>query len=322
MAKILITHGVPMEHFAMLKPNELVYPEPGKAFSKTELLALLPECDAVVACGAMDRRLLAACTKVKLIVCYGAGYDAINLDAATELRIPVANIPDSVTETTAEMAMTQLLTLLRRAGELDRQIRGLPSTRKLFTMGRSMGVSPQGLTLGIVGMGRIGSRVAEFGRFLHMRVIYASRSMKPYSIAGNARRLPLTELLKTADVVSLHCPLTAETNRMIDAEALKLMKPTAFLLNTARGKLVDERALAEALEKGELAGAALDVFEDEPEVSAKLKALPNVLMTPHIGSNTLYTRNQMADACRERIEDALAGRKPANLLNPEVWPGK
>ncbi|MDD3214838.1 MAG: NAD(P)-dependent oxidoreductase, partial [Eubacteriales bacterium] len=89
-----------------------------------------------------------------------------------------------------------------------------------------------------------------------------------------------------------------------------------------RGKLVDERALAEALEKGELAGAALDVFEDEPEVSAKLKALPNVLMTPHIGSNTLYTRNQMADACRERIEDALAGRKPANLLNPEVWPGK
>jgi len=190
----------------------------------------------------------------------------------------------------------------------------------LFTMGHDMGVSPEGLTLGVVGMGRIGARVAEYARFLHMRVVYTSREIKPFSVAGHARRLPLTELLRTADVVTLHCPLTPETRYMINKETLALMKPTAFLINTARGRVVDSAALAAALETGRLAGAALDVFENEPEVSGRLKALDNVILTPHVGSNTLRTRNGMAEQCTLRIREALAGRRPQNLLNPEVWP--
>ncbi len=152
-----------------------------------------------------------------------------------------------------------------------------------------------------------------------MRVLYAGRTVKPYSVTGNARRLPLPELLKQADVVTLHCPLTPQNERMIGQAELALMKPTAFLLNTARGRLVDEPALIRALESGALAGAALDVYAREPEVDARLKALPNVVLTPHIGSNTLRTRNQMAEQCAQAVLTALAGHRPANLLNPEAW---
>ncbi len=322
MAKILITHGVPMERFGLLKPNALVHPPAGKAFTRTELLALLPECDAVVTGGAFDRQLLEACKSLKLLVSYGAGYDSVDLGAATELRIPVCNIPDSVTEATAQLTVTLILSLLRRVCELDRRIRKKESTRKLFTMGRGMGVSPEGLTLGVVGMGRIGARVAEFGRFLHMRIVYANPGIKPYSVTGNARRLPLEELLRVSDVVTLHCPLTSKTVGMIGEKELARMRPTSFLVNVSRGRLVDAAALAEALEQGRLAGAALDVFDTEPEVPERLKALDNVVLTPHIGSNTLRTRNQMAEQCCDRILDALAGRRPDNLLNPEVWPKK
>ena len=183
-----------------------------------------------------------------------------------------------------------------------------------------MGVLLEDMTLGIVGMGRIGARVAEFGRFIGMRVVYTAHSIKPFSVTGNARHLPLEELLRVSDVVSLHCPLTPETRGMIGRNELALMRPMAFLINTSRGKQVDEAALADALEAGRLAGAGLDVFEAEPEVSERLKKLENVVLTPHIGSNTLRTRNKMAERCCERILDALAGRKPENLLNPEVWP--
>jgi glyoxylate reductase len=320
MAKILVTHGVPMERFGVLRPHVVLFPKPGKAFSREELLSLLPSCDAVVSCGALDAELLAACIHVKLIVCYGAGYDSIDLKAATALGIPVGNIPDSVTEATAQLAITLMLSLTRRVCEMDQLLREKKNTRKLFAMGRTMGVSLEGLTLGVVGMGRIGARVAELARALRMRVVYHNRSIKPYAVAGNARRLPLGELLRVSDVVTLHCPLTPESKGMIGVEEFKLMKPTAFFINTARGKLVDELALTEALEQGRLMGAGLDVFTAEPEVSERLKALPNVVLTPHIGSNTLYTRSRMAEQCSERILTALAGRKPDNLLNPEVWP--
>ena len=320
MAKILITHGVPAERFAALKPHEVIKPVAGVAFSREDLLFLLPTCDMVLACGAFDRELMEAAMRVKLVVCYGAGYDSIDVAAATELGIPVANVPDSVTETTAELAMAHILTLTRRVCELDRQMRTVDNTRELFTMGRTMGVLLDGMVLGIVGMGRIGARVAEFGRFIGMRVVYAGHEIKPFSIAGNARHLPLQELLAMADVLSLHCPLTQDTVGMIGQNELALMKPTAFVVNTSRGKLIDEVALTQALEQGRLAGAALDVFETEPEVSDRLRRLPNVVLTPHIGSNTLRTRNRMAEQCVDRMLDALAGRTPQNLLNPAVWP--
>jgi len=319
MAKVLLTHGVPMERFAGLKPHELVHPAAGEAFTRAELITLLPTCQAVIACGALDRELLQAARHVALIVCYGAGFDAIDLAAASEFGIPVANIPDSVTEATAQLAMAQILALTRRVCELDHMLRASSSTRACFTMGASMGVLLEGMTLGIVGMGRIGSRVAQFGRFLGMRVVYTSHSIKPLSIAGDARYLTLDALLRTADVVSLHCPYTPQNKHMIGAAQLSLLKPTAYLINTARGLLIDEPALIDALEAGRLAGAALDVFETEPEVNARLKALPNVVLTPHIGSNTLHTRNLMAEQCTALIREAFAGIAPKHLLNPEVW---
>ena len=319
MGKVLVTHGVPMTHFELVRPHELIHPAPGKAFSREELLRLLPDCDAVVACGPFDRELLTACGKLTLLVCYGAGYDAIDVQAASDLRIPVVNVPDSVTEATAELAMAQILAVTRRICETDRALRTPGSTRESFTMGRAMGVSLDGMTLGIVGMGRIGSRVAEFGRFLGMRVVYDGRHIKPFSQTGNARRLPLQELLRASDVVSLHCPLTPETAGMIGAEALALMRPTAFLINASRGKLVDSHALAEAIREGRLAGAALDVFDTEPEIIPELRELPTVVLTPHIGSNTLSTRNRMAQDAAQTILTALAGKEPPNLLNPIVW---
>ena len=319
MARILITHGVPAAGFARLRGHEIRIPQPGEAFTRDQLLMLLPGCDAVVACGAMDAALMAAAQGAKLIVCYGAGFDSLDIAAATARGIAVANVPDSVTETTAELAMAHILALTRRVCELDRGLRADGTTRGQFTMGRSMGVLLTGMTLGIVGMGRIGARVAEFGRFLGMRVAYHSRSIKPLSVAGDARHLPLDELLCVADVLSLHCPYTPANEKMIGTAQLALMKPTAFLINTSRGKLIDEPGLIDALEAGRLAGAALDVFATEPEVDPRLKALPNVVLTPHIGSNTLRTRNQMAEQCTDSIVEALAGRQPSHLLNPEVW---
>ena len=320
MARILITHGVPAARFALLKPHEVIYPGASRAFHRDELLTLLPTVDVVLACGAMDRELMQAAQRVQLIVCYGAGYDSIDLAAASEMGIPVVNVPDSVTEATAELAMGLILAVTRQIALMDRGLRAQEDTRALFTMGREMGVSVEGMTLGIVGMGRIGGRVAEFGRFLRMRVLYTSREIKPFSVAGNARRLPLDQLLSASDVVSLHCPLTPQTEGLLSREAIARMRSTAFLVNTARGKLVDELALTEALEQRQIAGAALDVFATEPQVSERLRALPNVVLTPHIGSNTLRTRNTMAEQCCQRMLEALAGRRPQNLLNPEAWP--
>lgn len=323
MAKILITHGVPLDGFRRsLRGHEWIAPPAGGRFTQAQLLQRLPDIDAVVACGAFDRELIQACRKARLLVCYGAGFDAIDVAAATEYCLPVANVPDSVTETTAELALALILAGTRRICELDRALRAPGDTSALFTMGESMGVLLTDMTLGIVGMGRIGARVAELGRGIGMRVAYAGHEIKPFSIAGNARHLPLEELVRTADVLSLHCPLTPETRGLLSRELLNSMKPTAFLVNTARGALMDEAALIELLEQGRIAGAALDVYEKEPEVSPRLKALPNVVLTPHIGSNTLRTRTRMAEQCADRIRDALAGRRPQDLLNPEMWPSR
>lgn len=323
MAKILITHGVPMDGFRWaLRGHELIAPPAGERFSQAQLLQLTPDSDAIVACGAFNRELIQASERARLLVCYGAGYDSIDVAAATEYCLPVANVPDSVTETTAELALALILAGTRRICELDRALRAPGDTGALFTMGASMGALLTDMTLGIVGMGRIGARVAELGRGIGMRVAYAGHDIKPFSVAGNARHLPLEELVRTADVLSLHCPLTPQTNGLLTRELLFSMKSTAFLVNTARGRLIDEAALIDLLEQGRIAGAALDVYENEPEVSPRLKALPNVVLTPHIGSNTLRTRNRMAEQCADRIRDALVGRQPQNLLNPEVWPSR
>lgn len=312
MAKILVTHGVPAEGFAALAGHTVIIPAPLAAYSMEELTELIADADAVVAGGKLPGDVIRQGKKLRIIANYGAGYDGVDVAAAAECGVPVTNIPDTVTQDTAELAIGLMLAVSRRIGEMNLRLRSTDS-RELFGMGRHMGRSLRGQTLGIVGCGRIGSRTAQIARAMGMRVIGFSRHGVPEGAAENAPSLEA--LLQQADVVSLHCPLTAETRGLIGEEAFRLMKPGAILINTARGAVVDTDALLRALESGRLSGAGLDVYPNEPEIPQALLMHENVVCTPHIGTNTVQTRNEMAAACSAQILDALAGKRPANIVN-------
>lgn len=317
MAVIIVTYGVPSDGFAPLAGHTVHIAPKGEHYSREELFRLLPEADAVVACKAFTREMIEAAPKLKLIVCYGAGYDSIDVAAATEHGIMVANTPDCVTAPTAELAIAHIMALARRLIEFNQRVRTM-KPEDLFVMGKYMGTSLEGATLGIVGMGRIGGKVADFGRLMGMRVLYTARSAKPERDALGDERVSLETLMEQSDFISLHCPHTPETHHIISADMISRMKPSAFLVNTARGPVVDEDALIKTLREKRIAGAALDVYTGEPNVDPRFFELDNVHLTPHVGSNTLYVRNQMAHAASERILDVLDGRLPQNLINPEV----
>jgi len=284
--------------------------------SRAELLAAVAEAEGLVAMltDRVDEELLAAAPRLRVVANYAVGFDNVDVAACTRRGVLVANTPDVLTEATAELTIALLLDLLRRVSEGDRLIRRREPWiwAPTFMLGRSL----KGRLLGIVGMGRIGREVARLAVALGMEVAYTSRSPRPdlpYSY------LALAELLASVDVVSLHCPLTPETRHLIDAKALRTMRQDAVLVNTARGPIVDEAALVEALRRGEIAGAALDVFEREPEVEDGLRELENVVLAPHLGSATLETREAMGMLCVEALRACLLeGRAPANALNPEV----
>ena len=319
MAEIIVTYGVPADGFQILKQQgHIVHIAPeGKHFSHEALFELLPHAEAVVACKAFTREMIEAAPKLKLIVCYGAGYDSIDVAAATEHGIMVANTPDCVTAPTAELAIALLMALARRLTDFNQKVRTMQPS-DLFVMGKYMGTSLEGATLGIVGMGRIGGKVADFGRLMGMRILYNARTPKPERDALGDERVSLETLMKQSDFISLHCPSTPETHHLISREMIGLMKSTAYLINTARGPVLDEEALIDALKENRIAGAALDVYTGEPNVNHAFFELEQVLLTPHVGSNTLHARNQMAEAASKRILDVLAGKQPENLINPEA----
>lgn len=311
MATILITHGIPAEGFKALDGHHVIMPAPLTAYTPEELLALIPECEAVVAGGKLPGDVIRAGKRLRIIANYGAGYDGVDVCAAAECGVPVTNIPDTVTHDTAELAIGLMLAVSRRIGEMNLRLRSeAPET--LFGMGRCMGASLRGRTLGIVGCGRIGSCTAQMAKALGMRVLGYSRRGADPAVAEPA---DLPTLLASADVVSLHCPLTDETRGLIDRAALAAMKPGAMLINTARGGVVDHDALLEALRSGHLLGAGLDVFPEEPHIPAALLQLDNVVCTPHIGTNTRQTRAEMAAACSRQILDVLEGKRPVNIVN-------
>lgn len=310
---VMVTHAIPKAGLrALFERCRVYYPAEGQmCFSNDEMMKLLPSCNAVLAGGAMTREMMACAKQLKIISNYGAGYDRVDVDAADEMGIIVTNIPDSTTESTAELAFTLMLTVYRRIAELDRMLRTGPSERA-FGMGRHMGHNLAGATLGIIGMGRIGTRLKEMASAFDMNVIYHNR----HEVAGAKEEYrSLHQLLKEADVVSINCPLTEETRNLIDRTALSQMKESAVLINTARGGVVDTNALIEALCAGKIAGAGLDVYPDEPQIPEALKALENVVLTPHIGTNTHEARKAMAEAAAERIFCVLDGRTPPNIVN-------
>ena len=246
---------------------------------------------------------------LKVVANMAVGYDNVDVDAAAERGIVVTNTPGVLDETTADVAFMLLLAAARRLGESERVLR---SGRwewwgpKLF-----MGPDVWGKRLGIVGLGRIGRAVARRAGGFGMEILYHNRSPKPEAEDElGARYLDLDELLRTADFVSIHTPLTDETHHLIGAEELEKMKPRAVLVNTSRGPVVDEGALADALAKGRIFAAGLDVYEEEPKVHPKLLELENVVLAPHIGSGSIETRDKMATLAAENLTAVLSGEEP------------
>ncbi|NLT94301.1 MAG: hypothetical protein GXW85_02020 [Clostridia bacterium] len=299
------------EHFEVIAPKE------GR-FSKEEVINLISDCHGFLPQAfKVNKEVIDAGKKLEIISNFGAGFDNVDVEYATQKGIMVTNIPDTVTQATAELTMGLIISLLRRIVEGDLKLRakdrGAWGDPNFF-----FADNLTGKTLGIVGMGRIGLAVARLAQAFGMNVVYNKR--KPYSpeidIQFKLKYLELEELLTQADVISLHCPLTPETHHLINAARLNTMKPTAYLINTARGPVVDEKALVEALKSGTIKGAALDVFEFEPKVSEELLSFNNVVLTPHIGSATLETRPEMTRACVKHLIDYFSGKTPTHVVNP------
>jgi glyoxylate reductase len=253
----------------------------------------------------------AAGPSLRIVANFGVGYDSVDVPEATRRGIVVSNTPDVLTEATAELTIALMLALLRRVVEGDRLVRRRDewALAPTFMLGEDLA----GKTLGIVGLGRIGREVARLAQAFGMRVVH-TRGSGPYG------ELPLDRLLAEVDVVSLHVPLTPETRHLIGAPELGLMRPSAVLVNVSRGPVVDEAALVDALVEGRIAGAALDVYEHEPEVSAGLLGLENVVLSPHLGSSTHVAREAMGMLCADALEAVLLRDElPANAVNPEAW---
>ncbi|MFE0025341.1 2-hydroxyacid dehydrogenase [Amycolatopsis sp. NPDC059021] len=252
----------------------------------------------------------AAGPQLKVVANVAVGYDNVDVPALAERGVVVTNTPGVLTEATADLTFGLILALTRRLGEGERLIRAREPWS--FHLGFLLGSGLQGKTLGVVGLGQIGRAVARRALAFGMRIVYTGRKPAPSEVesALAAEFVPLPELLERADVVSLHCPLTAATRHLIDADALRAMKPGAYLVNTTRGPVVDEAALSDALEAGEIAGAALDVFEREPSVEERLLEREDVVLTPHLGSATVETRTEMAVLAARNVVSVLAGNGP------------
>jgi len=263
----------------------------------------------------VDDAFLDAAPNLRIVANVAVGFNNIDVDACTARGVRVTNTPGVLTDATADLAMGLILMVTRRLGEGERLIRsGTPWEWGMFMM---LGTGLQGRRLGIVGMGGIGTALASRAKAFGMEIAYHNRSDVDPDTASRlqATRLPLDELLATSDVVSLNCPYTPDTHHLIDAAALATMSSDAFLVNTARGPIVDEAALVGALEARQIAGAALDVFEAEPDVHPGLFGRDDVVLVPHLGSATVETRGAMASLAAENVASFLATGEPVTPVN-------
>lgn len=315
MPTVVVTHRIPQTGLRELLERYEVKMPADAAFDRETLQKLLPGADAVLAGGALDGELIRSAPHLKIISNYGAGYDRVDVAAATACGIPVTNIPDATAEATAELTMALLLSVMRRVGEMNLRLRQEPP-ESLFGIGQYMGHTLRGKRLGILGLGHIGRAVARMAQAFGMTVCYYSRHAVPDAEAA-CYAPTLEALMRQSDVLTLHCPLTEETRGLLNGARLRLLPHGAVVINTARGGVLDYDALTELLEEGYLAGAGLDVFPDEPYIPAWLLALPQVVVTPHIGTNTVETRDDMARAASLRILQALEGLPLTQVVNPD-----
>lgn len=314
MSRIVVTRSVPEAAVELLRTvGEVHVCQQDRQLEPSELREEVRGAHAIVAMvtDRIDAELAeAAGPQLRVVANIAVGYDNVDVDALSQRGITVTNTPGVLTDATADLALGLLLMLTRRLGEGERLLRARQPWQ--FHLGFMLGTGLQGKTLGIVGLGQIGQAVAQRARAFGMRIAYSGRSRVSTEVEADldARYLPFEQLLGEADVLSLHCPLTPQTRHLVDEEALARMKPTAVLVNTSRGPVVDEKALATALQAGTIGGAALDVFEQEPDVEPGLLGLDNVALAPHLGSATTETRTAMAVLAARNVVGVLDGTGP------------
>lgn len=318
--KVFITRLIPQQGIDILKEHfeVSVFPEK-RPIKKKELKRLAKGCDGLIPLltDRVDAEIMDK-TGIKAISNFAVGVDNVDIEAATARKIPVMNTPGVLTNATADLTFSLILGTARRLVEAD----------NYFRTGKWNGWDPllllggdvSGKTLGIVGLGRIGKAVAERAKGFGMEVIYNSRA----KFQDDERLLgikfaSLKELLKKSDFVTLHTPYTEATHHLIGRKELELMKPSAYLINTARGQIINEEELIEGLQEGLIAGAGLDVYYAEPKFNKELAKLTNVILLPHIGSASLETRTNMAIIAAENLKNALFGNRPAHIINPEIY---
>ncbi|MEM0058376.1 MAG: glyoxylate reductase [Candidatus Bathyarchaeia archaeon] len=321
--KVYVTRELPergmkliLQHF-----DAEVWPEYGPP-PKEEIIRKIRDVDALVTLlsDRIDAEVFDAAPKLKIVAQMAVGYDNIDVAEATKRGIYVTNTPGVLTETTADFAWALLLAVARRVVEADRYVRTgqwKVSWHPSMLLGRDV----YGATIGIIGAGRIGMAVARRAKGFNMKILYYDIVPMPPEVEKElgAKRVDLDTLFREADFISIHVPLTKETYHLVNEERLKLMKKTAYLINNSRGAVVDEKALYKALKEGWIAGAALDVFEQEPTpVDNPLLKLDNVVVAPHISSASYETRSRMAEMVAENLIAFFEGKQPPNLVNPEV----
>ena len=315
---VIMTHTLPEAWSASLQgkcrlevgPQDAVYLAP-------KLEALLPQAEGLFCLLTIPvgEALLSKAPHLRVVSNMAVGFDNIDLAACTRRGIPVGNTPGVLTEGTADLTMALLLAVARNIPSASQDAR--EGRWKTWSPAGWLGADLNGAILGIIGMGKIGQAVAERARGFGLRIVYTDEIERPVS---QAERLPLESLLKSSDFVSLHVPLTPETRYLINEKSLQLMKKTAYLINAARGPIVEPNALYHALKDGQIAGAGLDVTDPEPlPADHPLYSLRNCLIVPHIGSATLYTRRRMAELACENLLAGLEGRHLPNCVNPEVY---
>jgi len=310
MATVYVSRRLPDPVMAELARRFTLIGQPhDQPATREELLEAANQADAlaVTLTERVDADVLDRAPRLKIVAVYAVGYDNVDVAAATRRGIVVTNTPDVLTETTADLTWALMLALTRRIPEADRLVRE----------GQLLGADVFGKTLGVIGMGRIGRAVARRAAGFGMAVLYHTRHplRREEEVAFHAKSLPLPQVLQAADIVTIHTPLIDSTRGLIGKAELAMMRRSSYLINTARGAVVDEAALAEALEQGRLAGAGLDVYHHEPQVHPRLRAQPNTVLLPHIGSATTETRVKMGLMVADNITAVLEGREAPHRVN-------
>lgn len=316
MAKILVAGNIPEVGLELLEHHEVEVYEGEGLISEQELQERLQSKDALLSLLStkVTKETIERASNLKIIANYGAGFDNIDYKYAAEKEIPVTNTPQVSTEATAELTFAILLAAARRIPEGDELCRttGFQGWAPLFFLGREV----YGKTIGIIGLGEIGKAVAKRAKAFGMHVVYTGPNRKMEAEQElDAWYVSLEELLQMSDFIAINCAYKPALHHMISTEQFHMMKKTAYLINAARGPIVDEKALVDALTNGIIEGAALDVFEFEPSITKELKSLRNVVLTPHIGNATIETRDAMAELAVRNILSVLKGENPLTPVN-------